>query len=38
MKPIYNITTIMIKSKYRNSENVEYEMLHHTSNHWGQCN
>jgi hypothetical protein len=26
--------------KYRNSANVEYEMLRHTGNHWGQgdCN
>jgi hypothetical protein len=26
------------KSKYRNSENVEHEMLCHTSNHWGHGN
>jgi hypothetical protein len=24
--------------KYRNSENVEHEMLCHTSNHWGYRN
>jgi hypothetical protein len=26
------------KLKYRNSENVEHEMLCHTSNHWGHRN
>jgi hypothetical protein len=26
------------KNKYRNSENVEHEMLCHTSNHWGYRN
>jgi hypothetical protein len=26
------------KSKYRNSENVEHEMLCRTSNHWGHRN
>jgi hypothetical protein len=26
------------KLKYRNSVNVEYEMLCHTGNHWGEGN
>jgi hypothetical protein len=27
---------LYIYSKYRNSPNLEYEMLRHTSNHWDQ--
>jgi hypothetical protein len=32
------IIIIDVLSLYRNSENVEHEMLCHTSNHWGHRN
>jgi hypothetical protein len=32
------ITTKIIKPKYRNSANVEHEMLRHASNFWGHRN
>jgi hypothetical protein len=36
--PIIIIIIIIIIIKYKNSENVEHEMLCHTSNHWGHRN
>jgi hypothetical protein len=33
-----NIIQKKLKRKYRNSENVEHDMLCHTSNHWGHRN